>query len=91
MLPGIGPGAVTERIADTIIGDGCAVISRQQILLISISIKIGVPIGKGTHSSCSRQQRRLKPSLLRLENCWYDRYGRMSCIGSSISIFLLSF
>ena len=40
MLPGIGPGAVTERVADAIIGDGCAVIGGQQVAPGGIAVGI---------------------------------------------------
>ena len=42
MLPGIGPGAVRKRIADGIMGNGLAVITRQQIAPSTVAIDIGV-------------------------------------------------
>lgn len=40
MLPGVGPSAITERIADLVIGDGFAVISGQQITPAGIAVGV---------------------------------------------------
>lgn len=51
MLPSIRPRAVTERIADLVIGDGLAVISGQQVTPAGIAISIGDGIQHRTQRS----------------------------------------
>ena len=41
MLPGVGPGAVGEHIANGIAGDGLTVVTRQQIAPGGVAIGIG--------------------------------------------------
>ena len=48
MLPGIGPPVVCQRIADLVVGDGSAVVSRQQILPLAVAV------GLATRQPCQK-------------------------------------
>ena len=40
MLPGIGPGAVIQRIAHAVIGDGYTVVGRQQVAPLAVAVGV---------------------------------------------------
>ena len=50
MLPGIGPGAVTEDVANGIAGNGVSVITGKQIAPVGIAVAVGLGGGCAAQS-----------------------------------------
>ena len=53
MLPGIAPCTVIERIAHTVIGNGCASVGSEQISPTAVTVGIGNRFQKITQSACA--------------------------------------